>query len=896
MDNGGSILPPESQEPERDAAPGQHEQSQPESVGQSDVIDARSDSGGDADSQPAKMHDIPPESPAVNAQSVRDTDDTALVPPDASADSDDTLPAVPEDDWLAGMPTVPYRYPSTPRPRAVPAYSSRARKHRHYILYLRKQSRGRRLAQSRTLVKVVWASAAVAVLLLVAVVASAASAAASYYQSQQTAVASLSKTVASKDSVRIYDSTGKLLYEFKDLGAQHSISIAQIPVTVVNATVAIEDHTFWTNNGVDFISIVRAAQADLASHRTAQGGSTITQQLIKQNILNSSDTFSRKIREAIISIGITTQGTYSKQQILQMYLDSIPYGNEAYGIDAAAQKYFGYQDNPVTGESAAQHLDLAQASLLAGVPQNPNLNDPLAHFQTAHERQKAVLADMVLYGYITQQQANAAYAEAAQPNFFNVQYDNTNLAPQFVTYVQNQLSQMVETGQIHLSRSGLNVYTTLDLDLQNHAQQAMNNHLHGNDTDDYGHGLIRNDHITNAAEVMADQHTGAIKVLLGSTDYYSTSIDGKFDVATQGYRGPGSSFKPIVYATAFEKGWFPAMTISDTPTVFWDAGSGQQYKPLDFDRGKFLGEVTIRSALQNSLNIPAIKAMQYAGFSDVQAQAERMGITDVKGTYGLSTVLGTLNVTPMEMAQAYTVFANYGQYIPLHAIDKITDSAGDVLYQYRVPTPIQVMTPQIAFLMTNILEDNKSRAGDFGPCSPLYLDPDLNGDCYYWKARQDSNTAGSFPTWPSPNAWPAAVKTGTGQDFTDDWTCGYTMDYTTVVWAGNNDYTPMYHIDGVTGAAPIWYNSMIYAEQRDNHAKQQFPVPAGVHPATYTSNGVTSTDWFLDGPAPQSNIGSGPTTVPCITLHSFTDPNPWDYCSGGGATTPGAPNPANPNG
>ena len=280
---------------------------------------------------------------------------------------------------------------------------------------------------------------------------------------------------------------------------------------------------------------------------------------------------------------------------------------------------------------------------------------------------------------------------------------------------------MLQTGQLHLTRSGLNVYTTLDIDMQNHVQQYIQDHLYGNDRDDYG-GHIRNDHLSNIAGMIVQHSTGSIRVMLGSADYYSTRIDGQYNVVTQGFRGPGSTFKPIVYATAFSKGWFPGMSVADMPTIFWDNGQSKPYNPLDFNYNQFWGNITLRTALQNSLNIPAVKVMQFAGVDDVRTMAMRMGITQwLPGAkWGLSSVLGTLDVTPYEMIQAYTVFANYGQFIPLHSIDKITDSSGDTLFQYTQPRPVQVMSPQVAFLVTSVLSDNFTRAKDFGACSPLF--------------------------------------------------------------------------------------------------------------------------------------------------------------------------------
>jgi membrane peptidoglycan carboxypeptidase len=774
------------------------------------------------------------------------------------------------------------RYFVSVETHSIPVARARARaRRRHFSTYVARTSRARRVEQSRLVARAAWISTIILGLVIVAALASTVSAAATYYQSEQPVLASLHRRIAAEDSVRVYDSTGTLLFQFNDAGAQHSIPLAKIPVVVINATTSTEDRDFWTNQGVDFQAIARAALADASAGRIQEGGSTITQQLIKQNVLNSDPTFTRKIEEAILSLGMTSQGTFSKSQIIEMYLNSIPYGPTAYGIDAAATAYFSYQDDPATGEMAAQHLDLAQASLLAGIPQSPAVNDPLAGpdgLQHALARQQIVLGNMVAQGYITSQQASVAMAEARSPNFFHPQVYQTDLAPHFVNYIKDQLDQMVTTGQLHdVSRTGLNVYTTLNLDMQNHVQQAMIAHLCGTDLNDYPgspYRLIRDDNVTNAAAMIADHHNGNIEVMLGSVDYYGklnchTNVDGQFNVATQGFRQPGSSFKPIVYSAAFEKGWFPAMTLGNEPTVFWDAGGGKVYKPLNADGNHLTPSMTVRDALQLSQNIPAVKAMQFVGISDAQQQAERMGITQWDGAWGLSSVLGTLNVPLIEMVQAYTVFANYGQYIPLHGINQITDAFGNVLYSYQQPKPVQVMSPQVAFLITSILSDNQARAPEFGKCSVLYLDPST-GDCYYYQGN-------------SPNAWPAAAKTGTQQNLTDDWAMGYTMDYTMGVWVGNNNYTDMNWVDGVTGAAPIFYHSMLYAEH--NLPRRAFPVPAGVHRATYSTNGVTTTDWFINGEAPPPNLGNM-TPASCITYHPNSNTDPWDYCGLTPAPTP----------
>ena len=587
-----------------------------------------------------------PHADAGESNSSADTSDGSRAP--GQPDDLDTTQVTPPFAMEAGGVTdaedlelpAPYQPPFHLGARApVSQVAERSnRRRRRYTLYLRRASRARAAARSVTFARVAWASVIVLGLLTLSVLTSTVGVAAAYYQTQQVSIAALSRTVAGRDSLRIYDRTGILLYQVNNVGAQHSIPIAQIPITVVNATIAIEDHTFWTNPGVDATSIIRAAQANFSSGSIAQGGSTITQQLIKQNILGAHETYTRKLQEAILSVGMTETGAYSKQQILAMYLNSIDYGHEAYGIDSAAQVYFGYQPDPRTGLAAAQHLDLAQASMLAGIPQNPNLNDPLAHFDTARARQREVLNDMLKYGYITKAQSDAAWAEAGAPGFFSkISVASINLAPAFVYFVIDQLQTMIANGQLALGRSGLNVYTTLDLDLQNHTQAAMKKHLYGNDRDDYG-GFIKNDSLSNTAGIMVDSGgstttPGAIRVMLGSVDYYSTRINGQFNVVTSGYRSAGSAFKPIVYATAFSKGWFPAMTISDTPTIFWDAGSQSQYRPSNYG-GTWFGEMTLRQALQTSRNIPAVKVMQYAGIADVERNAIRMGLTHVAGRMG----------------------------------------------------------------------------------------------------------------------------------------------------------------------------------------------------------------------------------------------------------------------
>ena len=494
----------------------------------------------------------------------------------------------------------------------------------------------RQNARSGLISRLAWISLIVSGVLVATILTTTVGAAASYYVSQQPSIAALNRTVASKDSVRIYDDQNKLIYQFSNNGLQHSIPLAKIPVDVINATVAIEDHSFWVNQGIDLTSIGRAATADLQNGAVTQGGSTITQQLIKNEILNDNTTFDRKLREAILAVGITETGAYSKSQILEMYLNSVPYGALPYGIDAAAQFYFGYSDNPTTGQSAAQHLDLAQASITGRHPAESE------HQRSAGEFRRGTCtttASAQRHGHLWLHHAGAGQCRLRRVRTAGFlpapkQYAESRAAFRGLRAATTGADGAI--GQLDLTRSGLNVYTTLDLNMQNATQQAMKNHLYGADRDDYTHNLISNDHVTNAAGLMVQQSTGDIKVMLGSVDYYSNKIPGggQFNVVTDGYRGPGSSFKPIVYATAFQKGWAPAMTISDMPTVFWDAGAEKPYKPLDFNFQDFWGTITLRNALQNSLNIPAVKVMQFAGVQDVETQRPAHGHHELAGRVG----------------------------------------------------------------------------------------------------------------------------------------------------------------------------------------------------------------------------------------------------------------------
>ena len=821
---------------------------------------------------------------------------------------DGTTPTVPNVGANVGDSELPI--PVTPRTdlRALADRKRMRHRRKRYTLFLMRNNRRRQHAHAGARARGIWMSVMVLIALILTLVSVTAAEAVGYYNSQADTLDALQHQVASSDSVRIFDMHGTLLYEINTYGAKHSICYSQMPQNIRDATIAIENKDFLTDNGIDFQRIIAAALANYQHGSVSQGASTITQQLIKNTVLDSKTTIDRKIKEAILAFGITETHRYSKQQILTMYLNEIPYGPTVNGLDAAAHQYFGYNDddsaagrdcNHIQGHVAAEHLTLGQASFIAGIPQNPNINDPTKPDGFAHAllRQAEVLRQMVAQHRITQKESDAAWAQSHTVNFLTPPPTVENKAPHFVEYVKEQLSQMIDTGQVDFSKnSGLSVYTTLDLPLQQQVQTIMTNHLFGNEHDDYG-GYIRNDNASQSAAVIAQQTTGDLRVLLGSWDYYATQtpqgkkVNNKFDVATQGYRQPGSTFKAIDYTTAFSMGWFPAMTLDDVPTIFPNAGgpNGGTYKPLDAERDRYFGELTIRRALQYSMDIPAIKTFDFVGVNNILNSMSRLGMS-YEGTPGLASAIGALGVHPIDMVQAYATFANYGRRVPFNAIDHIIDAQGNTIYQYAPPRGEQIFSPQASFLLTSVLTDNKSRIGTnpfgFGYCSPLRLFTNSQDQC------QAENPGVDYP---------AASKTGTTDNLADDWAMGYTMDFTGGVWVGNsNEGDDMHNIDGITGAAPIWNKMMLAAEgcqvlpnitATGCRPTTLFPVPAGVVRAKYSSNGITTEDWFMANNVPtQQGTGNGGPQHVCLTLHN-SDSNPWDYCVGPPPPGPGTPGP-----
>ncbi len=612
-----------------------------------------------------------------------------------------------------------------------------------------------------------------------------------------------------KDSLKMYDAHGTMIYQMLSQGLQTTVPLEHISPYLQKAEIAIEDHTFMTNPGYDITGIVRAALSDMSSGHIVAGGSTITQQLIKNAIVGNQDTVARKLQEIVLAPAITRY--YTKQQILAMYLNTTYYGEQAYGADAAAFTYFNLQDTPTA--TAASQLDIAQAAMLAGIPSAPIGRDPFLHPHAAFLRIQDVLSQMYLQNYITHQQELTAVQEASQPNFLHHGIINNGLAPHFVSYALGELAQELHVKPDELARAGLVVSTTLDLPLQNQVLKIAQQHIAA---------LAQTHHMSNAAEVLIDFHNGDIRVLLGNI---SPATD-DFNVATQGYRQPGSSFKPFIYATAFGQGISPGTVVDDAPLVVPLCCGLPPYIPNNYDL-RYHGFVTYRYALQNSFNIPAVKLLMQTGVDASLHTAQTMGITSYQGTPNYTMVLGSLGVHLLDETSAYGAFANGGVHVPPHTVDSVRDITGHVIFRFPVQGQ-RVLSKQVAYMITDVLSDNNARTYEFGKCSSLYLYNNTQTQCYQGNPGL---------------VRPAAVKTGTSNNFRDNWTVGYTSDYVMGVWAGNNDNSAMVNITGVDGAAPIWHDSLLLAEQ--GRPVTAFANPGGLVKRTISYGSVVTTDWYL---------------------------------------------------
>ncbi len=624
------------------------------------------------------------------------------------------------------------------------------------------------------------------------------------------------------ETTRILDRNGNNLYEILDpnAGRRTTVKLSLISPYLVAATIATEDKEFYNHPGFDLIAILRAIWANTETGGQGGGASTITQQLARALLLSPEEraqrSYLRKIREIILAAEITRR--YSKDEILELYLNEIYYGNLAYGIEAAAETYFGPAiDGQLTGTPngiLTDDLNLAQASFLAGLPQSPAVYDIHSNRIATLNRHRDVIVLMYTLSAAkncievsnSPQRVCVGVDEALQASqdIENYIFPAPNIQmryPHWVQYIRSQLEAKYDAQTIY--RSGFTVYTTLDPALQDIAQQLVTTQVSALFAD--------GKNVKNGALVAIQPQTGEILVMVGSPDFYNEEIDGQVNMATSPTRQPGSSIKPLTYLAAFEKGWTASTLIWDVPTGFPPSGDPndprEPYIPENYDR-RFHGPVTLRSALANSYNIPAVKTLYAVGIYDdpntparegLIGMAEKLGITSfTRNDYGLALTLGGGEVSVLEMTGAFSVFANNGARVPPVAVLKVVDSTGKVVEEYTQVEGEQVIRPEHAFLISSILSDNNARRPMFGSNSVLNL------------------------------PFPAAAKTGTTNDFRDNWTMGYTPDLAVGVWVGNADYTPMQNTTGLTGAAPIWSQFMQQAIPRITNNPAPFNRPPGM--------------------------------------------------------------------
>ncbi len=647
-----------------------------------------------------------------------------------------------------------------------------------------------------------------------------------YYSIASTlpSVSDLRQRASQFETTRILDRNGDILYEINDpnAGRRTYVPLNEISPLLVAATISTEDKDFYTHGGFDPLAILRAFWQNITSGETISGASTITQQLARALLLTpeerSQRTYLRKVREAILSSEIERR--YTKDEILELYLNEIYYGNLSYGVEAAAETYFG---------KTASQLTLPEAAFLAGLPQAPSVYDIYTSRDVTMVRFQSVVMGMLSLSterhciYVSNSPdpvcVDGPAAAAAIQYVQNLPFNPPTTVmryPHWVQYIRTLLEQQFDPQTIY--RSGFTVYTTLDPDLEDAAQQSVTSQV----------ASLADLHVTDGALVAIKPSTGEILAMVGSPDFYNDANAGQINMAVSPTRQPGSSIKPFTYLAAFEKGWTPSTLIWDVPSEFPPSGlpndPNPPYVPNNFDH-KFHGPVTVRTALANSYNIPAVKTLQFIGVYDdpstpqkdgLIGMAERMGITSLtRSDYGLSLTLGGGEVSLLEMTGGYAVIANSGLRIPPVAISKIVDFQGNVVYQYQVPAGDQVISPEHAFLMSSILSDNNARLPVFGPNSVVNL------------------------------PFQVAVKTGTSNDSRDNWTLGYTPDLAVGVWVGNADFTPMINTTGVTGAGPIWAQFMTYAIDRLTSGNPSpFVRPAGVEEQTIcTISGTQPSQW-----------------------------------------------------
>lgn len=627
-----------------------------------------------------------------------------------------------------------------------------------------------------------------------------------------------SNNLSSKQSIMSSNNTGILLldrndrpfFSFNQAKEREFVTLEIIPDTVKQAVIASEDKDFFNHKGFSLKAILRSIYLDVVEKDLAYGGSTITQQLVKNALLSSRKNFLRKYQEIFLAYEIERR--YSKNEILEMYLNSVYFGEGAIGIEDAAQTYFGKH---------AQDLSLGEASMLVGVLPAPSVYSPISGDpEKAKQRQNTVLERMITAGYITTEQKDAA--EAEELSFVSAKEDLNLVAPHFALMVKQQLEK--DYGEEYIARAGYKVRTTLDLEWQKYAEQVIKNQV----------SALAGNNVSNGAAVAIDPDTGEVRVLVGSRDWYDET-SGKVNIVTS-LRQPGSSFKPIVYAAALEsRAITPATPLSDEPTEF--AGG---YKPNNYDK-RTRGTVLVRRALANSLNIPTVEVMDKIGVPEALDMARRLGITSLNDPdrYGLSLALGSGEVSPLELTDAYATFANGGTYHKPILVLRVTDKRNKVIFEEK-PEGQRAINDNVAFLIWSILSDNSARSETFGGALTI--------------SRK------------------AAVKTGTTEDYRDAWTIGYTPQIAVGVWVGNNDNSPMDAVAGSLGAAPVWRQLM-------ERYLTSLPVEVIDRPDSITERRICRNNGLLAEEATSSAIleyfisGTEPTGTCTFRSSSSTTPD-----------------------
>jgi len=585
-------------------------------------------------------------------------------------------------------------------------------------------------------------------------------------------------------SSKIVDRQGRLLYKFYRDENRSWIPLDRIPQSLIWATIAVEDKEFYKHNGFSVKGIIRAAIFNIKNKGEMRGGSTITQQLVKNVFLSNEKTWKRKIVEAILAVML--EWKLDKNQILERYFNQVAYGGEAYGVQEASMKYFGKN---------IWEINMAEATFLAGLPAAPSLYSPYKDIELSWARQKQVVTEMVEAGYINEEVATDILTTKIE-----ISKSQTEIKyPHFVFYVKDYLEK--ELGFTNVDRQGLTIATTIDSEIQDMTEKIVAEEV----------AKVANLHISNGAAVVIDMENGDVLAMVGSKDYWASDIDGKFNV-TLSPRQPGSSIKPINYSLAFNRGMSLLSSIDDSPVTYKIAGQ-KNYSPKNYN-DKYAGRVTLKQAIASSLNVPSVKLLNENGIKNMIELGKKMGITswEDKNRFGLSLALGAGEVKMIELAGAYSTFARLGNRVVINPIVKIKNYKNEIIMAKEIKT-VEVMDEKIAFLINMALSDDKARQLVFAPGSKL-------------------NIPGKT----------VAVKTGTSNNLRDNWCIGWTPSVMVVAWVGNNDNTPMSWVaSGISGATPIW--NRVMSQLLSNKQDENWSAPVGV----YMQNVCGKDEYFIDG-------------------------------------------------